>query len=108
MCKAWQSWGILHRGGHFTSDDMFQDTSNHAMKETIKKIVEEKKKKTVGIKLAEKAEGIWMSGKNVTDMTRPELNVLLKWYNEPKTGEGKVEETMKWLKDVCIIILHAI
>ncbi len=62
--------------------------------------MEEGKKKIVGIQLAEKANQIWMSGKNFIYLTRPEFNVLFKGYNLPKPGEGKVKVKKKRLKEI--------
>ncbi len=47
-----------------------------------------------------KAMQIWMSGKRIMVFTGPELTALLKWYNVPKPGEGKVEEKKKRLKEI--------
>ncbi len=60
----------------------------------IKKIMkseEDKKRRYVGIELTEKTTN-FDGCKGQLSLTVVKLNILPKWYNVPKPGEGNVEE----------------
>ncbi len=57
-----------------------------------------KKEKSAGIVLTGEAKKILENGKPNAGMIDQELNVLLKWFNEPNPTNGKVDEKRKHLK----------
>ncbi len=57
---------------------MFKAAKSPTVKEKITKLEENKRKRSVRIKLAEKVKHSWMDGKDIIPLTGLELNILIK------------------------------
>ncbi len=68
-------------------------------KKKIMKSEENKKRRSVGIELTEMTTN-FDGCKGQLSLTVVKLNILPKWSNVPKPGEGNVEEEKKRLKEI--------
>ncbi len=69
-------------------------------KELINKIEKEKKERSVGIALTDKAKKSFEIGKPIAGMAGQESNVLLKYFNEPNLTQGRVNKIRNCLKNI--------
>ncbi len=79
---------------------MFQENNCPVVKVQIQKVEKEIKEKALGIALAEEARKSLEAGKSITGMAGQELNILLKWFNETDTIQGRVDERRGHWKNI--------